>query len=793
MKSITIRTLAAISLISFYAQSVFADTINVATGQTVGQQDLANWDSVINVASGGLVATIGIDSAVLFTAITGATANISGGVTSSNASAIDSYESNNTKITLDGSGFMSNESDTANTVFINTNLNNLIELKTATTSITNNSQASGAYAVGIYNSTSTVNNAGKISGGGGILLTGSSTNATINNSGTIESTDPTNPNNYAIKIESNATGQINNSGTITGNIDLGTSSSSSITLQSGGSNTGKVTFGNSAQVFNINQGSTFNGSIAGTLSEANLAGALNFTEDGSFTGNIIGSGTGNLNLGATTQVIDGSLTLSDGDTLKVAFESDGSFGNLRTTQAANVSENSKIAISLTSQYSYLTDGSSYKILQGGAGSDIATISASNIDVNNSGSNGFSVLRFTTQSYDQSLFLLVTHAKASYVSSDINAQSVYNNINQIGSAATGQLALFQNYIQNSSSQNDVEKALKSATTQSDDGIRQTSLNVMNNSFRNIENRLDQIRVNSFFAEPKDDDLSILKEAPTEKQGIKAWAQTFGASAKQNQLSNNGGEGYKSSSNGFIFGFDKAISKKTNLGLALTYANSNIKSLDSLKKTGVDTYQLNVYSGYNSNGYFLDSIAAFAFNNYNSSRNINSVNTRASGKFNGETYSAKIRGGFFHELGSNFTLAPESSLTFSNNRTANYRETGAGTMNLNVESSQTNFLEGRAGLNLLYKTIRKNGLAISPQIKVSYGYDLLGDRQNITNSFEGQSSSFNTKTAKYDGSSLRLGFAIDLYRIDSLSLSSEYSFEDKTKYQSHSAFLRGGYSF
>ena len=548
---------------------------------------------------------------------------------------------------------------------------------------------------------------------------------------------------------------------------------------------------------------------------------LNFTESGSFAGNVIGSGTGALNLGTTTQSLTGNLTLNAGDTLGVTFAADGSFGNLTTTGAANVSSDSKIAVSLASDYSYLTDGSRYKVLQGGTGSNVSGISDANINVNGSGSNGFSVLKFSSQAVDNnSLYLVVSRAEASYVSSNTNSQEVYNNLNQIGSSATGNLALFQRYIDSSSSQSDVDAALKSATPQADDGIRQTSLNVMNNSFRNIENRLDQVRRNSLFKKNNSKQNSsdkggvsfkLVSATPTEPDQVAAtevvklenpdsffkdlntWAQTFGTSAKQSQLGNNGGEGYNSNSNGFIFGFDKAISKKTNLGLALTYANSNIKALDGIKKTGVDTYQISAYSGHNHGKYFLDTMAAFAFNNYNSTRAINSINTRANGKFSGETYSAKIRGGFFHELDQNFTLVPESSLTFSNNATNSYNETNAGTMNLNVRSNSTNFLEGRAGLNLLYKKISRNGFTISPQLKVSYGYDFLGQRQNITSSFEGQSSSFNTQAAKYDKSSFRLGFAIDLYRQDSLSLSSEYTFEDKAKYQSHSAFLRGGYRF
>lgn len=852
MKSSFTRIFAVI-LLSF----VFLIKPVFAAGPIYNNYD----EETINVLDGVLV-----EASVTGAAITingwDVNLNIYGGARAQEGSAllVDNAVRNTTRII---GGELTNNSSSNSTIFNNNSPNWILSIdKDSSVKNLNESLGAVSYAISVLaefpDSNAAITNAGEISGPGAISFVGLDI-SDVNNapnpptqllltneaSGVIKST----MNGYAILIELLSVAEIdnkgriignikaansyeggvfrgaseihfNNSGVVEGNIDMGVKAGSYLNLQYGGSITGKATFGNSAQAFNIAQGSTFNGSIAGTLGTVNLAGVLNFDESGSFSGNVIGSGTGVLNLGTTAQTLNGNLTLTSGDTLGVTFAPDGSFGNLTTTGAANVSSDSKIAVSLASDYSYLTDGSRYKILQGGAGSNVSTIADSKIDVNGSGSNGFSVVKFSSVSENNdSLYLLVSRAEASYVSSNLNSQAVYNNLNQIGSSATGNLMLFQRYIDNSISQSDVDSALKSATPQADDGIRQTSLNVVNTSFRNIENRLDQIRKNWFFeekaeapkatssklgeniSEEKSETVAEEKTKPADHflnsdslfKDLRVWAQTFGTSAKQGQLSNSGGEGYNSNSNGFIFGFDKAISKKTNAGLALTYANSNIKALDGLKKTGVETYQISAYSGYNSGKYFLDTMASFGFNNYNSTRAINSINTRANGKFSGETYSAKIRGGFLHELDSNFTLAPESSLTFSNNNTGSYNESNAGTMNLNVRSNQTNFLEGRAGLNLIYKTMNKNGFAISPRLKVSYGYDFLGERQNITSSFEGQASSFNTQTAKYDRSSLRLGFAVDLYRQDSLSLSSEYTFEDKAKYQSHSAFLRGGYKF
>ena len=132
-------------------------------------------------------------------------------------------------------------------------------------------------------------------------------------------------------------------------------------------------------------------------------------------------------------------------------------------------------------------------------------------------------------------------------------------------------------------------------------------------------------------------------------------------------------------------------------------------------------------------------------------------------------------------------------FANNNVSNYSEGGAGTMNLDVRSQSTNFLEGRIGLNLNYKTTTKKGSVLTPQLKASYGYDFIGKRQSTISNFAGQSTSFVTTNSKYDPSSFRAGGAVDLYQLNSITLSSEYSFELKSKYQSHTGSVRGTYRF
>ncbi|MEY3409235.1 MAG: hypothetical protein RIS02_962, partial [Pseudomonadota bacterium] len=108
-------------------------------------------------------------------------------------------------------------------------------------------------------------------------------------------------------------------------------------------------------------------------------------------------------------------------------------------------------------------------------------------------------------------------------------------------------------------------------------------------------------------------------------------------------------------------------------------------------GVNTYQINFYSGYNFNKYFFDSLAGIAWNQYNSNRSIVAVDANATAKFNGQTYIAKAKTGFAQKLKYGFNLGPEVSMSFVRTDIQDYSEKGADGLNLNVKNISADFLE------------------------------------------------------------------------------------------------------
>jgi outer membrane autotransporter protein len=577
----------------------------------------------------------------------------------------------------------------------------------------------------------------------------------------------------------------NNGGAIFGNIIMGSVAGSSFTLNSG-SVTGNLT-GNTSQTININGGS-FNGNIA-FKENLNLS-ASEINIGGNVTSN---SSEAKININSGSQIVGGNFTLRSGNILALTLASNGSVGNLTTSGIADLPSGVKLNINIGNTYSYINDGAKFDIIKGGSGSTVNAISNSNIDVNSSNTNKFSVLTFsTTASNNDTLTLNVERASAASVSNDSNIQGVYNSINEVGSNSSGEIKMLQQYIDTSSSKSDVESALKSVMVQSDNSIRLNSISVIKGSIETVENRLDNLHFVSL-------ENRKIYQASKRYSGVSTgdlsnqhaiWGQTFGTKAKQ---SNVNGDGYASNSLGFAFGVDKAISKNTRLGAAVSYADSAIKSADSLKTTNVNTYQINAYGGRSFGHYFVDGVLGFALNDYNSSRNISVVGVTANSNYQGQSYTAKVRGGFVHNLGNNFNVTPEVSANFVKNNVNGYVEKNAGTLNLKVNSLSNNFFEGRVGAKLGYDTKTKSGTKISPTLSASYGYNFLNKSQTTVSNFVGQTATFNTISSKVDPRSIKVGGGIDIYAMRSTVISVNYVADKRKRYLSHSGFLRVRYEF
>ena len=320
-------------------------------------------------------------------------------------------------------------------------------------------------------------------------------------------------------------------------------------------------FGSSLKNLNITSDGSVTASDDIYVSDIFLDGTLNFNGADNLTifGNLSGSGAGIVNIGEKNQIISGNLSLAAGDKLSLTLKNNGA-GNIAVVGFADIAKNSKLAITTSSNQGYIASGTKYNIIEAAAG-EINSVSDENISVNGTNSNIYGFLKFTTDTTANSLVLNIDRLSAKEVTTDENAQNIYNNLSEIGANSTGKLLEFQEYLDSSGLNGDqLSKALKQLAPQLGKANLAVTNNVVLNSIKNAEMRLGKIH----------NDFST---------GF--WSQAIGASATQNATKDD--EGYKANSVGMVFGVDEEISDSAIIGTALSYVRSDVKSLDGFKKT------------------------------------------------------------------------------------------------------------------------------------------------------------------------------------------------------------------
>jgi uncharacterized protein with beta-barrel porin domain len=660
-----------------------------------------------------------------------------------------------------------------------------------TTKITNSGTMTGTIDLGTNASSFVTINDGNVTGN--ILLGNSSQEVNLNGGEYEGNIDGTTGRAGIVNIGSNFTlNSLSSLGSTNGIDTINIINGSNTTLE-GSSN---------ASTINVNSGAVLNlASSTMSANTTNVSGIMNFGNvDRTYSSNISGTGTGIIDLGSGSHrilsgsSINGDLNITSGDTLSVNV-SGSSAGNISTDGTASVSSNSIVNVVSNTSSGYLEDFN-VKILDSATGTSVNAVD--NISYNGS---SFTILNLSTEVRDTNDLYLVLSGRMSAESATLspNAQNVYRDVNMIGSSSSGELLAFQKALDGASSSDQLTEILKTSTPQSDDGVRQTSINQFKNTNQAIEGRLDEIRRRSMYRivkgksykNTKSERNSIRPTATAEK--VRIWTQGYNINSNQSNKAGHDGEGYNAKGTGFIVGADKKVSNNTHAGATIEYSDNNVISNDRSKETDMRSVKVSTYFSHIMGKYFFDNILSASFNQYDTKRIINSVNASANANYSSNSYMARVRGGTTRHLGGNFNLTPEIGLTYIHDQDAKYAENGAGTMNLNVKRGGFDFLEIGTGINIGYQGITKGGTLFRPELKVLYGYDLIDQRGQSISSFSGQSSSFITTHTKYDPSSLKIIGSFQIEKIDLLSLNAEYGLEIKKYYTSNFISLRGVYKF
>lgn len=601
-----------------------------------------------------------------------------------------------------------------------------VEVVAGNTEITNT--ANGAGTGNIYTEGTAV------SGSCAIWLQAGINNITNNKN--IGKKDDSNYAETGVMVDSGATTITNNSGgTIYGD--------TCAILLSGGTNTinNSGTISSPATAIQIDTGTT-------TLTNSG-AGAI--------TGDVILSNdsTAVLNIGNGDVTITGDYTQNASATLKVTANSAADFGTLTATNVSNASSKLNMTVG-----GYIPNNTTFSnVLNGTSVSVPGTISSSS-----------PVFAFAGSVAADKLSLTATRAN-SYQSFASNSSAsaaggALDSVLNAGNPQGDMLTVFNN-LDSMTSSSQISQALNSLAPTVDNSATQTSQTTQQQFLSAVFAQLDGFK-------------NIMSEVP---KGLDVWASGFGSYLHQDAagLSN----GYNATIWGTAVGGDMPAVNHLRLGAAGGFAQDFIRTKDSASKTDVDSYQVALYGTYAKDAYYMDMGFAFAYNNYDGSRelDVGGLRRTATGDYNGQQYAGYIAGGYKFIV-KHIELTPVISFLYSHLRLNSYTEAGAGALSLQVDPQDYDSAQTGLGMKAGYPFDTKFlSSRVTPELGFTWLYDWAADPQQITSAFTGGGASFGTKGFVPAQSSYVFAAKVTVETTKNITLSLNYDLEIKEDFYAH----------
>ena len=525
----------------------------------------------------------------------------------------------------------------------------------------------------------------------------------------------------------------------------------------------------------------------------------NVTVDGSGT-SIYSNGTIQIDAGFTlatnTFVNNNSGTLI----FDIANTSKAGFLDV-TNQSLNLTSLT-VEANLTGADSLFQDGNQIKVAQGvGAltGTDGNSGQAATQITENSALFSIRMMdgsKLATPTNDSDLYLVFSQdATVKQTVDSGNKKNVGNVFDDLTGTSNPELSQIITKI-NAASKSELESILESTTTDVGGGVAVGSQNFVNNTL-DITSEQINIAMNSKDRTSKpimlamnSKDLSLLGmnskkrfASGEEMTGLRTWGQSFFENSKQGLRK--GVAGFNSSSTGFAFGADTTeLFEDSVVGVALSYGDTTVKSGNSNNsRNTIDSYQITAYGSHSlPANYFIKAMASYAQNKVNSTRhNVGNLGLNAKAKYNADLYTVRSDFGKDFKSGA-MRFSPSLLAHYSRYNAENYTETGAGGASLNVDSKALEIFELGTNLELGWNYKLSEERSLSPEIRVGYRHNLIGDKFRTSSSFSGGGSSFDTIGSSPARAALTLGGGL-IYKItDQWDISLNYEYEHRKNFNS-----------
>ena len=232
------------------------------------------------------------------------------------------------------------------------------------------------------------------------------------------------------------------------------------------------------------------------------------------------------------------------------------------------------------------------------------------------------------------------------------------------------------------------------------------------------------------------------------------------------------------------------------MALGNARSWVRSKDNNGRTDINATQLSWYGGYRvpENPFYVNYSLSYAYNEYGGSREIYvgpADNRVARANYHSNLYGVMVEAGYAVAM-EKAVVTPLLSVCYNRLQVAEYRETGAGDLSLNVAAQDYERVRLAPGIRV-EASYEAGWGTITPEIHARFLWDPVSERQQILSSFAGGGTAFSTEGYEPAKEGVNVGTSVTLAAKGNTTVSVQYDLETREDYYSHTGRLNVSFMF
>jgi len=487
-----------------------------------------------------------------------------------------------------------------------------------------------------------------------------------------------------------------------------------------------------------------------------------------------GNISGRIDLGAGTD----SFTVAPGSNARLHFtvnKDAPAVAAIANAETVTIADNTTIAVNFTPTKN-ISNNDQFLLV------DTGTLNATPANLIVTNDVYLPMLSFSATKSGNKLYLVASR-NGTYYGTNSGNTSLGNVLDNLANTATGDMSTVLAYLDKSGSATSARQMEPIVNA----GAIQAGYATIHHFNQTVASRIEQLPL---ILQARENMMTGFLTGD-EPANTGAWTQVFGATMHQD--GRDAISGYNANVDGISLGWDRLFAENFFAGFSFGYAHNSISSSDSTAKTGIDSTQGSIYGSLITEAYYLNAIASFAYNRYDSSRymSFGGIDRTAKSSYDGNQYSGYLEGGFnFHQKGIKMT--PLISLHYQHLQLHDYCESGAGALNLAVDTQRYNILQSGLGAKIAYPLADKN-VRFIPELHARWLYDFVGAPQQSTAQFAGGGATFATRGLEPPKSSYNIGAKLNILTEYGVTLSLDYDLEIKQGFHSHNGYINVRYEF